>query len=93
MFNQSYNSQARGSDVATLKVRTDELARRRRAAGIDDTHIALARYLGVTCGTVSRIYAGKAEPGPRFIAAALAAFPDARMDDLFEVVDAAAAAP
>jgi hypothetical protein len=46
----------------------------------------------VTCGTVSRIYAGIAAPGPRFIAATLAAFPGARLDDLFEVVDDAAPA-
>lgn len=70
-----------------VRVKVDELRRRREAAGIADTHIALARHLGVTCGTVSRIFAGKSQPGPTFISALVGAFPGSTIDDLFEVVD------
>lgn len=70
-----------------LRVKADELQRRRRAAGIADTHIALASYIGVNHGTVSRIFAGKSAPGERFITALIKAFPGATIDDLFEIVD------
>lgn len=76
-----------GVKVPRLRVKTEELQKRRRAVGIADTHIALAEYIGVNHGTISRIFSGKSAPGERFITALVGAFPGSRLDDLFEIVE------
>lgn len=72
--------------MCRLRVKAKELARLSVAAGIADTHNALAEFIGVNHGTISRLMADKSAPGPVFIARACGAF-GARLDDLFEVVD------
>ena len=69
-----------------LRIRADELRRRRAAAGIADTNSALAEHIGIHSATVSRVFSGRSAPGPAFIAALVAAFPGTRIDDLFEVI-------
>lgn len=73
--------------TATLRLRTDQLAKFRKLAGVA-TDDALAKRMGVDPGTVSRVLRGKNEPSPKFIAALVAAFPGMDLDDLFEVVTA-----
>jgi hypothetical protein len=46
---------------------------------------ALALRLGVDRSTAHRVLGGRTAPGEEFIACALAAFPDAKFEDLFEV--------
>lgn len=76
--------------TATLRLRADQLAKLRTLAGIT-TDDALAKRMGVDPATVSRVLRGKQEPGPKFIAALVAAFPGFDLDDLFEVVPPEAA--
>lgn len=71
--------------VAKLRLRTGQLAKMRRLAGLD-TNAALAERMGYDAGNLSRVLAGKQSPGPKFIAALVAAFPGFDMDDLFEVI-------
>lgn len=71
--------------TATLRLRAQQLAKYRKLAGIT-TDDALARRMGVDPATVSRVLRGKQEPGSKFIAALVAAFPGMDLDDLFEVV-------
>lgn len=71
--------------VATLRLRSEQLTKLRRLAGIT-TDDALAKRMGVDPATVSRVLRGKQEPGPKFIAALVDAFPGFDLDDLFEVV-------
>lgn len=73
--------------TATLRLRHEQLAKYRRLADLK-TDAALADRMKVDPGTVSRVLAGKQSPGPRFIAALVAAFPGMDLDDLFEVVEA-----
>ena len=75
--------------VATLKLRTEQLAKYRTLAGLK-TDRALAARMGFDPGNLSRVLAGKQAPGPKFIAAIVSAFPGMGLDDLFEVVDNAA---
>lgn len=72
--------------TATLRLRTAQLVKYRTLAGIA-TDDSLAKRMGVDPATVSRVLRGKQEPGPRFIAALVAAFPGMDLDDLFEVID------
>lgn len=76
--------------TATLRLRADQLAKFRTLAGIT-TDDALAKRMGVDPATVSRVLRGKQEPGPKFIAALVSAFPGMDLDDLFEVIPAAVA--
>jgi transcriptional regulator with XRE-family HTH domain len=70
--------------TATLRLRTEQLAKYRTLAGITkDTD--LAARMGVDPGSVSRVLHGKQEPGGRFIASLVDAFPGMDLDDLFEV--------
>lgn len=71
--------------VATLRLRTEQLVKFRTLAGVT-TDDALAKRMGVDPATVSRVLRGKQEPGGKFIAALVAAFPGMDLDDLFEVI-------
>jgi hypothetical protein len=73
--------------VATLRLKSDELAKYRRLAGLA-TNVALAKKMaGYDAGNLSRVLRGEQQPGPRFIAALVDAFDGAvTLDDLFEVV-------
>lgn len=77
--------------VATLRLKTDQVAKYRRLAGLD-TDKKLAERMQFDAGNLSRVLAGKQQPGPKFIAAIVAAFPGMDLDDLFEVVDGPTAA-
>lgn len=72
--------------MATLKLRKDQLTKFRKLAGIE-TDAALAARMGIDAGNLSRVLRGAQQPGPRFIASLVAAFPGMDLDDLFEVVD------
>lgn len=71
--------------VATLRLRTDQVAKFRRLANLT-TDKALAERMQFDAGNLSRVLAGKQQPGPKFIAAIVSAFPGMDIDDLFEVV-------
>lgn len=75
--------------MATLRLRTEQVAKYRRLAGLT-TDRALAERMDFDAGNLSRVLAGKQAPGPKFIAALVAAFPGLDLDDLFEVVPDAA---
>lgn len=69
----------------TIKVRkTTWEALRARAGLLLDRELADA--MNVSEATVYKVFAGIAEPGARFIAHALRAFPFASFDRLFEAV-------
>ena len=76
--------------TTTLRLRTDQLTKMRRLAGIQ-TDAALAERMGVDPATVSRVLKGKNSPGPKFMAALVSCFPGFDLDDLFEVVTDTAA--
>ena len=71
--------------VATLRLKTETLANYRRLAGLK-TDAALAHRMGIDAGNLSRVLKGTQQPGPKFIAAMCDAF-EARLEELFEVVD------
>ena len=71
--------------LATLRLRTEQLSKLRRLAGIE-TDIALAARMNVDAGTISRVLRGKQSPSPRFIASLVEAFDGMDFADLFEVV-------
>ena len=75
--------------VATLHLRTDNLAKIRRWKGIA-TDAQLAEAMGIDAGNLSRVLRGAQQPGPKFIAALCFAL-DADLADLFEVRGEAAA--
>lgn len=72
--------------TATLRLKTETLANYRRLAGLK-TDAALAQRMGIDPGNLSRVLKGTQQPGPKFIAALCGAF-EARLEELFEVVDA-----
>ena len=72
--------------TTTLRLRTDQLEKMRRLAGIQ-TDAALAERMGVDPATVSRVLKGKNSPGPKFMAALVSCFPGFDLDDLFEVIE------
>lgn len=72
--------------ATTLRLRTDQLAKLRKLAGLG-TNAALAERMHYDAGNLSRVLAGKQTPGPKFIAALVSAFPGFDLDDLFEVVE------
>ena len=76
--------------VATLRLRVEQLGKLRKLAGLD-TNAALAERMHYDAGNLSRVLSGKQAPGPKFIAALVAAFPGFDLDDLFEVSDRDAA--
>lgn len=71
--------------VATLRLKTETLARYRRLAQLK-TDAALAARMGIDPGNLSRVLKGKQTPGPRFIAQLCHAF-DAEINELFEVIN------
>lgn len=60
--------------MARLRIDADELRRAREASGITSDR-ELAHRLHLDPATVSRVLSGRAEPGPKFIAAALEKLP------------------
>jgi hypothetical protein len=75
----------RGNVMATLRLRFDQLTKLRRLAGLE-SNTALAHRMNFDAGNLSRVLAGKQQPGPKFMAALVSAFPGFSLDDLFEVV-------
>ena len=73
------------SESATIKLRAEKFRQHARQRGLKSDS-ASATYLGLNRSTVLRILAGDQVPGERMIAASLAAFPELKFDDLFEVV-------
>ena len=69
-----------------LRLRTAQLRKHARRLGLE-TPWAIAKHLRVSHTTVQRTLSGDMAPGERFIAKALAGFPDLEFADLFEVVD------
>ena len=72
-----------------IRLRVAEFRRRARRDGLTADGEIAAR-IGVHRITVSRMLKGEITPGQTFIAAVLAAFPEKRFEDLFEVPQAAA---
>lgn len=72
---------------ARLVLKRDMIDKIRRWKGLT-TDAALAKAMQFDAGNLSRVLAGKQQPGPKFIAHLCAAL-DAEMDDLFEVIYAA----
>lgn len=68
-----------------LRVRVEQLRRHASRLGLL-TDSALANHLGISQATIWRMLNGTIKPGERIIARALAAFPDLKFEDLFEVV-------
>lgn len=68
----------------TIALRRTALEERRRRAGWSDAD--LARNLGMSHASVSRILAGRTQPGPAFIAGALHIFGTRAFAELFEVI-------
>lgn len=71
--------------TTVLRLKVDTLASYRRLAGLK-TDSALAERMGYDPGNLSRVLNGKQQPTGKFIAALCGAF-DARLEELFEVVD------
>jgi hypothetical protein len=74
-----------------IRLRGGQLRRHAGRIGLDSDR-AVAERLGVSHTTVMRALSGDIAPGERLIAATLAAFPDLRFEDLFEVVEGKSAA-
>lgn len=75
--------------ASAIRLRTEQFRRRAKLHGLD-TDTALAAHLGVNRSTLFRTVNRDASPGEKFIAQALAGFPETRFEDLFEVVESAA---
>lgn len=71
--------------TATLRLKTDQLAKIRKWVGLK-TDAQLAARMGIDPGNLSRVLRGIQQPGPKFIAALCTAL-EADLGDLFEVVD------
>jgi hypothetical protein len=76
--------------ASAIRLRTEQFRRRARLHGLD-TDTALAAHLGINRSTLFRMLNGDAAPGEKFMAQVLAAFPELRFEDLFEVVESSAA--
>jgi len=66
--------------MATLSVNQEALKRLRG----DQTWSAFADQIGIDAGTLSRIRNGESQPGPKFIASIVTAFP-VQIQDIVEV--------
>lgn len=77
--------------AARIRLRTGQFRKFSSLKGLT-TDDAVAKAMGIDPGTLSRVLTGKSAPGERFIAGALTAFSEVDFEDLFEVVDDAAAA-
>lgn len=69
---------------ARLILKRDMIDKIRRWKGLT-TDRSLAEAMQFDAGNLSRVLAGRQQPGPKFIAHLCAAL-DAEMDDLFEIV-------
>ncbi|MFC7448675.1 helix-turn-helix domain-containing protein [Rhodococcus daqingensis] len=69
----------------TIKLKQGQLAKYRQLSGMD-TQQKLADAMGMERSTLSRTLNGFIDPGVRFIAGLLTAFPMLSFEDLFEVV-------
>lgn len=69
----------------TLAIKPAGVDRFKRRAKVE-TDADFARVLDIDHAQVSRVLAGKAAPGPRFIAGAVAAFGWHALKDLFDIV-------
>jgi predicted DNA-binding transcriptional regulator AlpA len=75
---------APGTPSAAVSLRTAQFRRYAKAMKlVSDSEIAA--HLGLSRTTVFRMLRGDVAPGERIIAAILAAFPDRRFEDLFEI--------
>lgn len=70
---------------ATLRLRTDQLAKFRAMTGLD-TEAKLADAIGVHQATVNKVLRGRQTPSGQFVASLVSAFRGAAFDDLWEVV-------
>jgi transcriptional regulator with XRE-family HTH domain len=75
----------RDGAVPRIALKVDEFTQVCRAADLKGP-TACAQRLGLRHTTVSRVEQGLTDPGVRFIAATLSAFPDKAFEDLFEVI-------
>ena len=75
--------------VPTLRLREDIVAALRETNGLE-TDIDLAAAMGMSQSSISRVLAGKSQPGPRFIAALCTAL-QAPINHLFAVDEGGAA--
>lgn len=71
---------------ATLNLKADALTEHRTREGLTADR-ALARAAGLDPANVHRVLKGSQEPGIRFVAGLVSAFPGLKIDDLFEVTD------
>lgn len=69
--------------MPTLAINTENIERLRDGRSVKD----FAAYVGVDPATMSRLIAGKAEPGPRVISGFLTAYPYP-FDHFFRIADA-----
>jgi len=76
--------------TTTLRLRSEQLSKLRKLAGLE-SNAALADRMQYDAGNLSRVLSGKQQPGPKFMASLVAAFPGFSLDDLFEVVEPDAA--
>lgn len=67
-----------------VALRVGPLVKYRRKSGLSDDG-KLAKAMRMHRITVSRVVSGEMQPGAKFIAGALTAFPDLKFEDLFEV--------
>ena len=74
--------------IARLTLKTDQMAKIRRWKGLT-TDAALAHAMGTDPGNLSRVLAGRQQPGPAFVASLCIAL-DAELTDLFDVTSEAA---
>jgi len=69
---------------ATVRLRTDQFRRFTESQGLT-TNGQIAGRTGLERTTVFRLMEGEIDPGERIIATVLAAFPDRRFEDFFEI--------
>lgn len=70
--------------TAEVHLRLSQFHRHSKTRGLSSAH-ARAKFIGVHHATVGRIESGD-RCGERFIAQVLAAFPNLKFEDLFEIV-------
>lgn len=73
------------TSAAVLRTRCEQVRRHGKRRGLM-TDAAIAAYLGISPTTVWRLLRGDIKPGEHIIAVTLAAFPELKFEDLFEVV-------
>lgn len=69
---------------ASVRLRTDQFVRFAESQGLK-TNGEIAARTGLERTTVFRLLRGENDPGERIIATILAAFPDRRFEDFFEI--------